>query len=188
MQHLDSLCRGEDVAHEAPARIQYTEADKALMWERWRQGESLPAIARLFDRYHPSIRRDSLKEWRDSAAAPKSLPLALALAEREEISRAATAGLSVRAITVRGHLAFRVAHATQSGVYSVLAHRSFAADQARGRRAAICRFRVQFAKDFDRLAGQRNDVPLTLKRLIFCGLFERRWTSVADIRRQKLVK
>jgi len=36
-------------------RIQYTEADKALMWERWRQGESLHAIARLFNRYHPSI-------------------------------------------------------------------------------------------------------------------------------------
>jgi hypothetical protein len=36
-------------------RIQYTEADKALMWERWRRGESLHAIARLFDRYHSSI-------------------------------------------------------------------------------------------------------------------------------------
>ena len=36
-------------------RIQYTEADKALMWERWRQGDSLHAIARLFDRFHPSI-------------------------------------------------------------------------------------------------------------------------------------
>jgi hypothetical protein len=36
-------------------RIQYTEADKALMWERWRQGESLHAIAGLFNRYHPSI-------------------------------------------------------------------------------------------------------------------------------------
>jgi transposase, IS30 family len=36
-------------------RIQYTEADKALMWERWRQGESLRTIARLFDRYHTSI-------------------------------------------------------------------------------------------------------------------------------------
>ena len=31
-------------------RIQYTETDKALMWERWRQGESLHAIARLFER------------------------------------------------------------------------------------------------------------------------------------------
>lgn len=26
-------------------RIQYTETDKALMWERWRQGESLQTIA-----------------------------------------------------------------------------------------------------------------------------------------------
>jgi hypothetical protein len=36
-------------------RIQYTETDKALMWERWRQGESLHTIARLFDRNHTSI-------------------------------------------------------------------------------------------------------------------------------------
>ena len=33
------------------ARIHYTEADKTLMWERWRQGESLNAIGRLFDRH-----------------------------------------------------------------------------------------------------------------------------------------
>jgi hypothetical protein len=26
-------------------RIQYTETDKALMWERWRRGESLKATA-----------------------------------------------------------------------------------------------------------------------------------------------
>ena len=36
-------------------RIQYTETDKALMWERWRQGESLHEIARLFDRHHSAI-------------------------------------------------------------------------------------------------------------------------------------
>lgn len=29
-------------------RIYYTEADKALMWDRWQQGESLHAIARHF--------------------------------------------------------------------------------------------------------------------------------------------
>ena len=38
-------------------RIHYTEADKALMWDRWQQGESLHAIAHLFDRYHHSVRR-----------------------------------------------------------------------------------------------------------------------------------
>ena len=36
-------------------RIQYTETDRALMWERWRQGESLHAIARLFERNHSAI-------------------------------------------------------------------------------------------------------------------------------------
>jgi IS30 family transposase len=36
-------------------RIYYTEADKALMWDRWPADESLHSIARLFDRHHPSI-------------------------------------------------------------------------------------------------------------------------------------
>jgi len=38
-------------------RIYYTETDKALMQDRWQQGESLNAIARLFDRHHNSVRR-----------------------------------------------------------------------------------------------------------------------------------
>ena len=29
-------------------RIYYTETDKALMWDRWRKGDSLETIARLF--------------------------------------------------------------------------------------------------------------------------------------------
>jgi hypothetical protein len=38
-----------------PTRIYYTEADKALMWDRWQKGESLNAIARHFGRSHSSI-------------------------------------------------------------------------------------------------------------------------------------
>lgn len=38
-------------------RIYYTENQKALMWERWRKGESLQRIARLFDRNRSLIRR-----------------------------------------------------------------------------------------------------------------------------------
>ena len=53
-------------------RIQYTEADKALMWERWRRGESLHAIARLFDRYHTSDWWDAFEDRRDTAAASMS--------------------------------------------------------------------------------------------------------------------
>ncbi len=37
-------------------RIYYTEADKALMWDRWQKGDSLHAIARLFNRHHGSVR------------------------------------------------------------------------------------------------------------------------------------
>ena len=38
-------------------RIYYTESQKAIMWERWRKGESLQRIAELFDRNHSSIQR-----------------------------------------------------------------------------------------------------------------------------------
>lgn len=38
-------------------RIYYTDSQKALMWERWRKGESLQQIAQLFDRNHSSVQR-----------------------------------------------------------------------------------------------------------------------------------
>ena len=37
------------------SRIYYTEAQRALMWDRWQKGESMASIARLFDRGHSSI-------------------------------------------------------------------------------------------------------------------------------------
>src|SRR5687768_5176567 len=81
-----------------PTRIQYTEADKALMWERWRRGESLNAIARLFDRSHSAI-GGSLSRTGGIRPPPRRRPhLALALAEREEISRGVRARLSARTI------------------------------------------------------------------------------------------
>src|SRR5688500_8107927 len=38
-------------------RINYSARHRALIWERWRKGETLHQIARLFDRYHSSIQR-----------------------------------------------------------------------------------------------------------------------------------
>ena len=38
-------------------RIYLTQAEKAVMWDRWKQGDSLHAIARLLDTSHTSIRR-----------------------------------------------------------------------------------------------------------------------------------
>ena len=37
-------------------RTFYSETQKAMMWERWRQGETLHSIAQLFDRHHNSVR------------------------------------------------------------------------------------------------------------------------------------
>ena len=36
-------------------RINYSEEQKSLMWDRWQKGESMHPIARLFDRGHSSI-------------------------------------------------------------------------------------------------------------------------------------
>jgi IS30 family transposase len=79
-------------------RIYYTETDKALMWERWRQGESLHAIARLFDRNHSAIGGVLSRTGGIRPAPRRRSHAALALSEREEISRGLMAGLSARAI------------------------------------------------------------------------------------------
>ncbi len=36
-------------------RIYYSAEQKALMWDRWRAGDSLHEIARIFDRGHSSV-------------------------------------------------------------------------------------------------------------------------------------
>ena len=79
-------------------RIYYTESQKALMWERWRQGESLQQIAQLFDRGHSSI-QGVLAATGGIRPTPRCRSrLALTLAEREEISRGLVAGCSIRSI------------------------------------------------------------------------------------------
>jgi len=79
-------------------RIYYTEADKALMWERWRRGESLNSIARLFDRNHSAIGGILSRSGGIRPRPRRRSVRALALTEREEISRGTMAGLSARAI------------------------------------------------------------------------------------------
>src|SRR4051794_16410265 len=79
-------------------RIHYTESQKALMWERWRQGESLQAIAQLFGRNHSSVMGILAETGGIRPAQRCRSRLALTLAEREEISRAMVAGQSIRSI------------------------------------------------------------------------------------------
>jgi IS30 family transposase len=79
-------------------RIYYTESQKALMWERWQQGESLQHIAQLFDRNHSSIQRILAETGGIRPPQQQRSRLALSLAEREEISRGLVAGHSMRSI------------------------------------------------------------------------------------------
>ena len=79
-------------------RINYTAADKALMWDRWRQGDSLQAIAQLFDRTHGSVAGILARSGGIRPPRRKRSRWALTRSEREEISRGVVAGQSFRAI------------------------------------------------------------------------------------------
>lgn len=73
-------------------RIYYSESQKSLMWERWREGDSLQRIAQLFDRNHSSVQRILAETGGIRPAQRRRSRLALTLAEREEISRGVVAG------------------------------------------------------------------------------------------------
>ena len=79
-------------------RIYYSDAQKALMWDRWQKGDSLHAIARLFDRGHGAIGRILSRTGGIRPPKRTRSRFALTLAEREEISRGVVAGQSIRAI------------------------------------------------------------------------------------------
>ncbi len=82
-------------------RICYTEAQKTLMWDRWKAGDTLHEIGKLFDRPHTSIH--TILSATDGIRPPARCrsDLALPLAEREEISRSLTAGDSIRCVARR---------------------------------------------------------------------------------------
>ena len=79
-------------------RNPFTESDKAEMWDRWLQGDSVHAIARLLGASHTSVRRHLLATGGIRPARRHRSTLALSLSEREEISRGIVAGHSIRCI------------------------------------------------------------------------------------------
>jgi hypothetical protein len=64
-------------------RIYYSETQKALMWERWRKGESLQKIAQLFDRNHSSVQGILAETGGIQPLQRHRSRLALTLEERE---------------------------------------------------------------------------------------------------------
>ncbi|MCX4173990.1 MULTISPECIES: IS30 family transposase [Paraburkholderia] len=82
-------------------RIYYTESQKAVMWERWRKGESLQQIAQMFDRNHSSVQGILSETGGIQPAQRHRSRLALTLAEREEISRSVVSGDSIVSVANR---------------------------------------------------------------------------------------
>jgi len=82
-------------------RIYYTEEQKSQMWDRWQKGESLHAIARLFDRNHGSIAGILSRAGGIRPRPRMRSRLSLTLSEREDVSRGLSAGLSMRAIAAQ---------------------------------------------------------------------------------------
>ena len=79
-------------------RIYYTATQKALMWERWKKGDSLQQIAQLFDRNHSSIQGIFVQTGGIRPPERTRSKLALTLDEREAISRGIASGQSMRSI------------------------------------------------------------------------------------------
>jgi len=79
-------------------RHPFTESDKEVMWDRWRQGDSLHAIARMFGATHTSVRRHLVPTGGIRPPPRQRSRLALTVSEREEISRGLVAGHSIRFI------------------------------------------------------------------------------------------
>ena len=79
-------------------RRYFTESEMALVWDRWRKGESLNAIARDLDRGHSAVQGALARTGGIRPAKRRRSRFALTLAEREEISRGMFVGHSIRAI------------------------------------------------------------------------------------------
>ena len=71
------------------------------MWNRWKKGDSMHTIARLFDRGHSSVQRILGETGGIRPPQRKRSSLALTPAEREEISRGLAIQSSIRAIAAR---------------------------------------------------------------------------------------
>jgi IS30 family transposase len=123
-------------------RIYYTDTQKALMWERWRAGDSLQSIAQLFDRNHSSIQRILAETGGIRPAQRHRSPLALSNAEREEISRSLVAGRSLRYIAgALGRAPSTISREIRRNGDSK-SYRANTADQAawdRARRPKVCK-------------------------------------------------
>ncbi len=84
---------------EGNARTRFTPKQRAELWDRWKNGQCVADIARALERRNKSgVYRVLAFNGGIAPAARRRATLALALEEREEISRGIAAGRSIRRI------------------------------------------------------------------------------------------
>ena len=142
------------------SRIYYTEADKALMWDRWQLGESLHSIARHFGRGHSSIQGILSRTGGIRPPARRRSARSLSLVEREEISRGIASGQSLRQVALRLGRAPSTLSRELNRNGGRQQYRAHAADQAawdRARRPKRCKLALnrRLARRVARLLRQR---------------------------------
>ena len=123
-------------------RTYYTEEQKALMWDRWREGDSIHDIARLFDRYHSSVQGIFARCGGIRPPIRRRSARSLTLAEREEISRGIAVGRSLRCIALRLNRAPSTVSREVQRNGGLRGYRASQADEAawdRARRPKICK-------------------------------------------------
>ena len=79
-------------------RFRLSATERAEVWRRWKDGQSLHAIGRALSRAHPVVHR--LLKQHGGIAPPlrRRSQRVLTLAEREDISRGIASGCSLRVI------------------------------------------------------------------------------------------
>jgi transposase, IS30 family len=82
-------------------RWKLSAAQRANMWNRWKAGQSLHAIGRALGKDHVVIRFLLARRGGIAPPARRRSPVALTLAEREDISRGIASGCSMRVIAQR---------------------------------------------------------------------------------------
>src|SRR6202051_2535382 len=76
-------------------RVKLSEQQRNDMWSRWKAGQALHGIGGAFRKDHASIQFMLAQHGGIAPAARRRSPLALRLAERENISRGIACGSSI---------------------------------------------------------------------------------------------
>ena len=121
----------------------YTDAEKAEMWKRWRKGESMSEIGRLFGiQGHSSIQKIFSETGGIPPAERRRSSRCLSISEREEISRGLMAGQSIRSISkMIGRAPSTVSREVRRnrGRRYYRAHQAEAAAWDRAKRPKVCK-------------------------------------------------